>query len=44
MYGKTMENLSKRIKIRIVKNEKDIVQHISKLSYVSAKYLIKILL
>ena len=44
MYGKTMENLRKRIKIRIVKNEKDIVQHISKLSYVSTKYLIKILL
>ena len=37
MYGKTMENLSKRIKIRIVKNEKDMVKHISKLSYVSHK-------
>ena len=32
-----MENLSKRIKIRIVKNEKDMVKHISKLSYVSHK-------
>ena len=32
-----MENLRKRIKIRIVKNEKDIVKHISKPSYVSHK-------
>ena len=30
VYGKTMENMRKRIKIRIVKNEKDIVKHISK--------------
>ena len=27
-YGKTMENIRKRIKIRVVKNEKDIVKHI----------------
>ena len=32
-----MENMRKRIKIRIVKNEKDIVKHISKPSYVSHK-------
>ena len=32
-----MKNLRKRIKIRIVKNEKDIVKHISKSSYVSHK-------
>ena len=37
VYRKTMENLRKRIKIRIVKNEKDIVRHISKPSYVSHK-------
>ena len=37
VYGKTMENMRKRIKIRIVKNEKDIVKHISKPSYVSHK-------
>ena len=37
VYGKTMENLRKRIKIRIVKNQKDIVKHISKPSYVSLK-------
>ena len=30
VYGKTMENMRKRIKIRIVKNEKDIAKHISK--------------
>ena len=30
VYGKTMENMRKRIKIRIVKNEKDIVKRISK--------------
>ena len=42
VYGKTMENLRKRIKIRIVKTEKDIVKHTSKPSYVSHKILIKI--
>ena len=31
VYGKTIENLRKRIKIRIMKNEKDIVKLISKL-------------
>ena len=30
VYRKTMEHLRKRIKIRIMKNEKDIVKHISK--------------
>ena len=30
VYRKTIENLRKRIKIRIMKNEKDIVKHISK--------------
>ena len=30
VYRKTMENLRKRIKIRIMKNEKDIVKHTSK--------------
>ena len=42
VYGKTMENLRKTIKIRIVKTEKDIVKHTSKPSYVSHKILIKI--
>ena len=30
VYCKTMENLRKRIKIKIVKTEKDIVKHTSK--------------
>ena len=37
VYSKTMENLRTRIKIRIVENEKHIVKHISKPSYVSHK-------
>ena len=37
VYRKTMENLRKRKKIRIMKNEKDIVKHISKHWYVSHK-------
>ena len=28
VYGKTMKNIRKRIKIRVGKNEKDIVKHI----------------
>ena len=36
-YGKTMENIRKRMKIRVLKNEKDIVKHILKPSYVSHK-------
>ena len=31
LYGKKMENLRKRIKIRILKNEKDVAKHILKL-------------
>ena len=42
VYGKTIENLRKRIKIRIMKNEKDIVKLISKLLYVSHKISYKI--
>ena len=41
MYGKTIENLRKRMKIRIAKNEKYIVKHISKPSYVSHKRFVK---
>ena len=37
VYGKTMQNLRRKIKITIVKNEKDIFKHISKPSYVSHK-------
>ena len=43
VYGKTIENLRKRIKIRIVKNEKGIVKHIYQNLHMSVtKYLIKI--
>ena len=42
VYRETMENLRTRIKIRIMKNEKDIVKHISKHSMSVTKYLIKI--
>ena len=42
--GKIMKNLRKRIKIKIVKTEKDIVKHTSKPSHVSHKILIKIYL
>ena len=31
LYGKKMKNLRKRIKIRILKNEKDVAKHILKL-------------
>ena len=30
VYGKTMENLRKRIKVRIVNNEKDFLKYISR--------------
>ena len=30
VYGKTMENMRKRVKIRIVKNDKDFIKYISK--------------
>ena len=36
-YGKTMENMRKRIKIRVVKNEKDIIKYTSKPTYVNHK-------
>ena len=37
VYGKTMENLRKRINIRFVNNEKDFLKYISKPSYVTHK-------
>ena len=37
VYGKTMENMRKRMNIRIVKNEKDIIKYISNPSYISHK-------
>ena len=39
VYGKTMENLRNRIDVKLVNNEKDYLKWISKLSYMSKKYL-----
>ena len=35
VYGKTMENLRKRINVRLVNNAKDYKQYLSKPSFVS---------
>ena len=37
VYGKTMENMRKRVKMRVVKNEKDIIKYTSKPTYVNHK-------
>ena len=34
VYGKTMENMRKRVKIRIIKNKKDFIKYTSKTTYV----------
>ena len=39
--GKTMENLRKRINVRLVNNSKDYKKWVSRPSFVSQKYLIK---
>ena len=41
VYGKTMENLRRRISVTIVNNEKDFLKHVSKLTYVSRKIFSK---
>ena len=35
VYGKTMENMRKRIKIRIIKNEKDFIKYTSRTTYIN---------
>ena len=35
--GKTMENLRKRISVKVVKNEKDYLKHVSKPTFISTK-------
>ena len=40
-YGKTMENLRKRISVRVVNNEKDFLKHASKPTFISTKILDK---
>ena len=37
VYGKTMENLRKRINVRFVSNKKDFLKHTSKPTYVTHK-------
>ena len=37
VYGKTMENLRKRIKIKVVKNSQDFIKYISRLTCVNWK-------
>ena len=37
VYGKTMENLRKRINVRVVSNEKDYLKHVSKPTLISRK-------
>ena len=36
-YGKTMENMRKRIKIRVVKNAKDFIKYTSRPTYINRK-------
>ena len=38
VYGKTMENMRKIIKIRIIENEKDLTKHIARLTYINYDY------
>ena len=38
VYRKTMENMRKRIKIKIIKNEKDLKKHTSRLAYINYDY------
>ena len=37
VYGKTMENLQKRINVRLVNNEKDFLKYISRPTYITHK-------
>ena len=43
-YGKTLENLRKRINVRLVNNAKDYLKYVSKPTFISQKILVKILL
>ena len=38
VYGKTMENLRKRINLRFVNNEKDFLKHTSRPTYVTHRF------
>ena len=41
VYSKTMENLRKRINIKLVNNEKDYLKHVSKPTFISQKHFYK---
>ena len=41
VYGKTMENLRKRVSVKLVNNEKDYVKFVSRPTFVSQKFLDK---
>ena len=44
VYGKTMENLTKRINVRLIISAKDYKKYVSKQSFFSQKkYLVKML-
>ena len=43
-YGKTMENLRKRINVGLVNNAKDYLKYVSKPTFISQKILVEILL
>ena len=40
-YGKTMENLRKRINVRLVNNAKDFLKYISRQTYIACKILLQ---
>ena len=44
VYVKTMENLQKRINVRLVNNEKDFLKHTSRPTCITDKLLVKIIL
>ena len=44
VYGKTIENLRKRINARLVNNEKDFLKYTSRPTYITHKLLVKIML
>ena len=43
-YGKTIENLQKKINVRLVNNAKDFLKYTSKPTYITHKCLVKIML
>ena len=44
VYGKTMDSLRKRIYVRLVNNEEDFLKCTSKPTYITVKFLVKIML